>query len=61
MSIEEDCPVYSASETAKRMFARAKVAEHIKDRAVHDERHETWVDEHTEYGTISERRAALGE
>lgn len=59
MSVEEDCPVCNASQDAKRSFARAKVAEHLKERAAHDEDHDQWIEEHTENGTVAEIREAL--
>lgn len=59
MPVEEDCPVCNASQGAKRSFARAKVAEHLKERAAHDEDHLRWIEEHTETGTVAEIREAL--
>ncbi|MDY7081823.1 MAG: hypothetical protein SXQ77_05305 [Halobacteria archaeon] len=60
---DEDCPVCNSSQSAKakETFATAKVAEHIKEKARHndDDKHQEWVDEHTENGTLSEIRNSL--
>lgn len=61
MSGEDDYPVWNASGSANRTFARTKVAEYIKERASHDERPTRWVEKHTENGTLAEIRVALGE
>lgn len=60
-TIEEDCPICTSSKSAKEQFATAKVAEHIKDKARHDEIHQKWVDAHTTNGTLPEIRDALTE
>ncbi|MDT3437628.1 hypothetical protein [Haloarcula sp. 1CSR25-25] len=59
--VEEDCPVCNSSEDAKAQFARAKVAEHLKEKARRDEAHRAWVDEYTTNGTLAEIREALDE
>lgn len=59
MSITEDCPICSSSQRAKETFATAKVAEHIKEKAKHDEEHRAWVETYTDDGTLSEIRDAL--
>lgn len=59
MSVEEDCPICPDSESAKQTFATARVAEHLKEKARHDESHQEWIEEHTENGTLAEIRAAL--
>lgn len=59
MSVEEDCPLCPDSESAKASFAVAKVAEHIKEKARHDEAHRAWIEEHTDNGTLGEIRVAL--
>lgn len=60
-AVEEDCPVCNSSDSAKEQFATAKVAEHIKEKARHDETHQNWIDEHTTNGTLTEIRQALTE
>lgn len=59
--IEADCPVCNASDGAKERFAAAKVAEHVRDKARHDDDHQAWIDEHTQNGTLSEIREVLAE
>lgn len=61
MSVEEDCPICNSSQSAKEQFAAAKVAEHVHEKARHDENHRRWTDEHTESGTLAEIRSALRE
>lgn len=61
MAAEEDCPVCNSPQSAKETFAVAKVAEHSKEKARHDDRHLAWVTAHTENGTLAEIRAALSE
>ena len=61
MSAEENCPICDSSQSAKETFAVAKVAEHINEKARHDDQHQTWINEHTENGTLAEIRAALSE
>lgn len=56
---EDDCPICNASSSAKEQFATAKVTEHIKTKARHDETHQAWLDEHTENGMLAEIRMAL--
>ena len=60
-AVEEDCPVCTSSQSAKEQFATAKVAEHIKEKALRDDTHRAWVKEHTTNGTLSEIREALTE
>ncbi|MFB6359986.1 MAG: hypothetical protein ABEH59_01545 [Halobacteriales archaeon] len=59
MTVEEDCPICNSSSTAKEPFAAAMVAEHIKEKARHDEDHQEWIEDHTEAGTLAEIREAL--
>jgi hypothetical protein len=58
-AVEEDCPICDSSDSAKATFARAKVAEHLKEKARRDEDHREWIDEYTANGTLAEIRAAL--
>jgi hypothetical protein len=58
-ALEADCPVCNSSEGAKAQFARAKLAEHVKEKARRDEAHQEWIDEHTSNGTLAEIRSAL--
>jgi len=60
-AVEADCPVCNSSDSAKAQFARAKVAEHLKEKARRDEAHRAWIDEHTSNGTLTEIREALAE
>jgi hypothetical protein len=60
-AVEEDCPICNSSDSAKATFARAKVAEHLKEKARRDEDHREWINEHTTNGTLAEIREALGE
>ena len=60
-AVEEDCPVCNSSEGANAQFARAKVAEHLKEKARRDEAHRAWIDEHTSNRTLAEIRSALDE
>jgi hypothetical protein len=60
-AVEADCPVCNSSDSAKAQFARAKVAEHLKEKALRDERHREWIDEYTTNGTLAEIREALAE
>jgi len=55
----DGCPICNASSDAKATFAAAKVAEHIDEKASHDDDHREWVEEHTETGEIDEIRDAL--
>lgn len=57
--VAEDCPICNSSDSAKEQFARAKVAEHIKEKSTHNDTHQEWIDEHTDEGTLSEIRTAL--
>lgn len=59
MTVEKDCPICSLPSNAKEQFAATMVAEHIKEKARHDEEHRKWIDEHTESGTLAEIREAL--
>ena len=59
MSVEGDCPICNSSQNVKEQFATAKVAEHIKEKARHDDEHQRWIDKHTDDGTLAEIRAAL--
>jgi len=59
-AVEEDCPVCNSSDSAKAQFATAKVAEHVKEKARRDDTHQEWIDTHTQNGTLSEIREALG-
>lgn len=59
MNEDRGCPVCNSSHEAKERFVRMTVAEHIKDKARHDERHQEWIENNTEDGTLSEIREAL--
>lgn len=59
MSVEENCPICNSSQKAKETFATAKVAEHIREKARRGDKHQEWLDEHTEMGTLVEIRAVL--
>ncbi|MFB6302602.1 MAG: hypothetical protein ABEH78_07060 [Haloferacaceae archaeon] len=61
MTVEEDCPICNSSQSAKEQFATAKVAEHIKEKAGHNQAHRDWIDSYTTNGTLSEIREALAE
>lgn len=58
-AVEDDCPICNSSQRAKERFARAKVAEHILEKARRDQSHREWIDEHTTNGTLAEIREAL--
>lgn len=58
VSVEQDCPVCTSSQSAREQFATAKVAEHVREKARRDEEHRAWIDEHTENGTLAEIREA---
>ncbi|MFT4921101.1 MAG: hypothetical protein ACI8XM_000296 [Haloarculaceae archaeon] len=60
-AVEEDCPICNSSDSAKATFARAKVAEHLKEKGRRDEDHREWINEHTTNGTLTEIRSALEE
>lgn len=59
MTLEEDCPICNSPSSAKRQFALAKVAEHIKEHAREHEGHQDWIESETENGTLPEIREAL--
>lgn len=61
MAVEEDCPICDSGQDAKETFAAARIAEHIQERASHDEGHRSWIEEHTTDGTLNEIRSALRE
>lgn len=59
MAAEEDCPICQSSPSAKERFAAAKVAEHVKAEARHDDAHEEWVQEHAADDSLASIRDAL--
>lgn len=61
MSLEDGCPVCNSSRSAKETFATAKVAEHIHEKARHDDRRNARIDDRTDDGSLAEIRAALRE
>jgi hypothetical protein len=60
-AVGEDCRVCNSSDSAKAQLATAKGAQHIKEKARHDETHQNWSNEHTTNGTLAEIREALTE
>jgi hypothetical protein len=60
-NVDGDCPICNSAASARETLATAKLAEHVKEKARHDERHREWVDEHTETGSLREIRQALAE
>lgn len=59
MNGDNGCPVCNSSHESKERFARMTVAEHIKEKARHDEDHQEWIDKNTDNGSLSEIRNAL--